>query len=225
MTTTSCSVSNGLRIMAALVALFLLGCQAQTRPPVTTIPQAIQRVLVLPFEDMSALYGKEANVRSPLSGKVFVTGPVPEDGPRLMTQHLLETLKERTGFHVMVPDADLRAGLLSQNPEQPARRLWVESGREMGADGVMAGHLYRFREREGGKFAAKTPASVAFDLFLIRTDTGRILWSRHFDETQVSLSENLFKLETFLKRDGQWITARQMAFAALEEMLQTLRKP
>jgi hypothetical protein len=48
------------------------------------------------------------------------------------------------------------------------------------------------------------------------------LWIGHFDETQRSLSENLFNIGEFLKRKGAWVTVNKMAVSALEDMLQTL---
>jgi len=50
---------------------------------------------------------------------------------------------------------------------------------------------------------------------------GRVLWSGHFNETQRSLSEDLYQLETFIKRKASWITAREMAQAGLEDILDT----
>jgi hypothetical protein len=35
------------------------------------------------------------------------------------------------------------------------------------ADALMVGHVYRFRERVGGGLSAESPASVAFDIYLV----------------------------------------------------------
>ena len=66
---------------------------------------------------------------------------------------------------------------------------------------------------------------MTFDLLLIRVADGRILWSGRFEETQKSLSENLFNLGTFVRRGARWISAEEMAHSGLEQMLQTFPQP
>jgi hypothetical protein len=99
--------------------------------------------------------------------------------------------------------------------------LWIETGRNLGADAVIIGHLYRFRERIGTQYSVEIPASVAFDIHLIDVKDGRLLWSGNFDETQQSLFEDLYQLGTFLRRRGRWITAKELAVSGLEGILDT----
>ncbi len=73
----------------------------------------------------------------------------------------------------------------------------ADRGRRHGADGVLVGFVYRYKERVGKAYGVESPASVAFDIHLIRVADGRTIWSAHFDETQQSLGDNLFKLGSF----------------------------
>jgi hypothetical protein len=57
---------------------------------------------------------------------------------------------------------------------------------------------------------------------MVSATDGRNLWYGTFDETQSALSEDLFKLKTFLKRKGTWVTAEEMAKAGLETLLEKL---
>ncbi|MDY6954621.1 MAG: nucleoid-structuring protein H-NS, partial [Thermodesulfobacteriota bacterium] len=59
------------------------------------------------------------------------------------------------------------------------------------------------------------------DIHLIRVADGRLIWVGHFDETQHSLSEDLFRWKTFLKRGGGWLTAEQLAAFGLQEVMAT----
>jgi TolB-like protein len=104
----------------------------------------------------------------------------------------------------------------------PERDQVIETGNALGAQIVLAGYIYRFRERVGTKYSAESPASAAFDIHLVDVASGRILWTGRFDETQRSLSENLFNIKTFFRRKGGWITVEKMAFSALEDMIQKL---
>jgi hypothetical protein len=119
-----------------------------------------------------------------------------------------------------------RAELLSRdNIEQSERKLILATGRELNADAVLSGYVYRFVDRTGTQYSVETPASVGFDLELIRVRDGRLVWSRRFDETQQTLSDDIMQLNKFIKRKGRWITARDMAVSGLEDILHTLPVP
>jgi TolB-like protein len=184
----------------------------------------IEKILILPFTDMSAVYGENKDVRCPVCGKVFTTGKVSEGAADMLTQQLFTLLNRRKDIQ-LIPSgyaqgvmSDLLAG---SKKELNERDLQIETGRALNADAVLAGYIYRFQERIGTKYSVDLPASVAFDIHLIRVKDGSVLWSGHFDETQKPLSDNLFRLGTFLQRKGRWITAKEMAISGLEDMLQT----
>ena len=99
-----------------------------------------------------------------------------------------------------------------------------EVGRNFGGDAVLVGNIYRWRERDGTNWGVKSPASVAFDLHLLRSRDGSILWSAKFDKTQKGLTENLFDLDTFLASKGRWMTADTLAGVGLKKMLGQIKK-
>ena len=114
--------------------------------------------------------------------------------------------------------------LASSNPTLTDRDIYVQIGKALSADGVLGGHVYRWRERQGTDYAASRPASVAFDLYLMSAGDGMILWKARFDKTQISLSENLLDLQTFLKAKGRWMTADELAEIGLTDFVETLPK-
>ncbi len=189
-------------------------------------PFGIKKILIFPFKDMSAVYGGNVNTRCQLCGNIFMTGKVAEGADRMLTEQLFVFLKDRKDIK-LIPTSQAQgvlSDLLSGNKNSLSERnLLIETGRVLDADAIMAGYIYRFRERIGTKYSVDLPASVAFDIHLIRIADGRLLWSRHFDETQRSLSENLFQLGTFLKRKGRWITAQEMAMSGMETILKSFK--
>lgn len=215
-----------------LCVLFLAGfvaCQSPPPPPRTvTVPPSMDRFLMVTFQNVAAAVGPDQGVRSPLSGQVFVTGEVSREAEGFLTGLALDRLRERASVKLISPDQarDLHSMPLAlSNPDISERDLLVRTGRALEADGVFAGHVYRFRNRLGGKYSVTDPASVAFDLFLLRVSDGRVIWSAFFDETQKALAEDLFQLGQFLERDGQWITADEMARTAMDRMMETLSIP
>jgi hypothetical protein len=84
---------------------------------------------------------------------------------------------------------------------------------------VLETTLKRFRDRIGGEYTAKEPASVAFDFRLIAVPDGRILCSGSFDEVQKSVMENLYNLKSATKRGFTWITAEELMREGLADRL------
>lgn len=111
-------------------------------------------------------------------------------------------------------DGQLEAMLMETqaDPARIARRI----GESTSSDGVLMVHTFRFRQRVASKHQ---PSSVAFDFRLFATATGRTLCSGRFDETQQTLTENLFKIGTWFKRGNKWLTAEQLAREGVMKML------
>jgi hypothetical protein len=182
----------------------------------------IKKILILPFKDMASVYGAGVDGRCPVCGKVFTTGEVANDAADILTENLFDLLKDRKDFE-LIPSSQAQgvmAGLLAGSKQELQERdLQLEIGRALNADAIFVGYIYRFRERVGGEYSVESPASVAFDIHLIRTVDGRILWSAHLDETQRPLSDDLFGIGLFLRRKAKWVTAKEMAISGLKDML------
>ena len=178
-----------LRLAVVATLVFLLGACASQGPVVRKQGNldAIDKVAILPFENMSALHGSGTSVRSPITGRVFVTGPVVNRSDQFLTAQLVTHVGRDTGFRI-IPSRDAAAimdGLSErQGREWPRRRLVARTGQRLGADAVLMGHVYRFRDRTGTGAASESPSSVAFDIYLIDSQKEQILWSAFYDYTQ-----------------------------------------
>jgi len=217
---------TGFAITLLITGLFLLSV-CQSHSAATEVPSSAKRpekLVVLPFKDMASIYGEGVSVRSPLSGKVFMTGKIVQGANEILEQHIISLLRARNDF-ILIPTSQAQGVLygLLKNYENPLsdRNIAVKTGLSLDVDAVILGYIYRFRQRVGKRYSAELPASVAFGIYLIDVETGRILWRGYFDETQRPLSEDLFELGTFLKRKGRWITAKEMAHSALDEIFLT----
>jgi len=173
------------------------------------------KIIVLPFKDTTQIYGEGASARCPLCGRVFITGRVSADATGKLTESLVANLKSREKYKIVI------ISRIGEEHAFPDRKLMIKKGREYNADAVMAGYVYRYEERIGNRYSVKSPASVAFGIHLVSTESGVTIWSGHFDETQRSLSENLFKLKKFIKRKASWITADEMAICGIEDLMGT----
>jgi hypothetical protein len=180
-----------------------------------------EHVLVLPYKNMAWLYGEGVNVRSPLTGKVFMTGPVAEGADRVLTGMLLDALRQETRFQTV--SSSEAPGVLdalqsSSDAQRSPLKSLAQTGRMLNADLVFQGYVYRFKDRVGKDFSAESAASVAFDLYLIDSRAQKVVWSAYFDETQQALTDDLRFIGTFFRRGARWITADEMASEAMTDM-------
>ena len=185
----------------------------------------IHRLLVLPYQDISDIYGENASIRCQLCGKVFTTGQVASRATQFLTKQLNEMLDRASNFE-RIPSSQAQgviSSLLRQGEKElPEMDLYMKTGQALDADGVLVGYVYQFRDRDGSDYSVALPAAVAFHMDMIQVKGGRIVWSGHFNETQRSLSEDLFQLGTFIKRKGRWISAEDLAVYGLEQIFKTL---
>jgi len=220
---------NNLRCLVGIgiiALIFLLSaCKSDIVIPETPVAKSgIKKILILPFKDLSTLYGKNINIRCPLCGNVFSTGDVKAFEVDFFTNRLIAIIKNRHDFELIPPgqaQGAMSLLLMADKTELSERDILVKIGRALYADAVLAGYVYRFKDRVGTRYSVDSPASVAFDIHLIDVSNGSMLWVGHFDETQGSLFENFFKIGTFLRRKGSWITAEEMAVSGLEDVLWT----
>lgn len=184
-------------------------------------PLNMDTLLVVPFHIASERYEVDTTLRCSMCGAVFLAGPVSKGDDTYMTEQLLTYLKTKTSYGLIPPAAaeGVKSKMLEDSIDMPRGEILLEMARKLGTDGVVSGTLFRFRQRVGTRYSVETPASVAFSLYLIRGSDGRLVWDGHFDETQQPLSENLFRLFSFLKGGGGWLTAEQMGRQGLEKAM------
>jgi len=212
-------------ICLAVATLCISGCSLKGEVAGPRIEENldIQSVVVMAFEAAPQGHDMGVSLRCPICGAVFQGGPIKKGADRYMTHQLKQWMKENTSY-ALIPSGTaqrVRSSLVSEEIGMSEHRLIVETGRRLEADAVMTGTIYRFRERVGAALSVDTPASVAFDMHLVRVADGRLIWVGHFDETQHSLSEDLLRWRTFLKRGGGWLTAEALASYGFQEVMAT----
>jgi hypothetical protein len=193
-------------------------------PQETPSSLPLRRVVVSGFHPSIPSDGEAKIVRSPLTGAAFMAEPVSREVARDLTNRLFERLVERGDYELISPDQAnaVYSKLLSSETVLTDAEIFQRMGRVLSADAVLTGYLYRWREREGTDYAVNRPASVAFDLCLISSLDGAVLWKDGFEKTQKSLSENLFDFSTFLKSKGRWMRAQELAAVGLAELVENL---
>lgn len=213
-----------LPVVMVVLVLLTAGCV----PPQATLPDSgaavtVHRVAVLPFQQAMPADAATRKTKGPILLAEIRTDR-PDNSPEKITERLfLEFLKAERRIQIVYPD---RAGAAFQSAasgsfKASADEVFRKVGRDLEADGIVVGYVYRWRERKGLPYSVEKPASVAFDIHLYRADDGALLWRGLFDQTQESLMENMLRISFFFKERGRWLTAEELAAAGMEETCKT----
>ncbi|MBW1782124.1 MAG: hypothetical protein JRL30_15460 [Deltaproteobacteria bacterium] len=215
----------GLLLISLFYLLTIGGCHGGKAPvyPQPPSQHAIKNVVVIGFR--AAISDGEAPdlVRNPITGTAFMSHPVPSDLVKWLTDQLFDMLVTDKTWKLTPPGQ--AKGVVESIVGSDAKvgmsplKLIQEVGKTFGADAVLTGQVYRWKERVGTDFGIESPASVAFDLSLVRPTDGAILWRGNYDKTQKSLFENLFDWNTYVKSKGLWLTAKKLATFGLEKLI------
>ena len=165
-------------------------------------------------------------IRSPVTGSAFLAHPVSVQVTTMMTDELYERLIKDKRWK-MVPPGQARGvfeSILGSDKKMGmgAVEIIEEVGKAFGTDAVLGGNVFRWRDRRGSDYAVDVPASVAFDLWLVRSSDGVVLWKASYDKTQQSLMEDLFDYSTFAESHGKWLTAENLAMIGLRKLFEEM---
>jgi len=205
-----------------LLLLFVLGIvlisniasRAETKPSLAVLPFFIQR-----GEDP----GKGAPC--PICKGVVLRGEIVPGSQNTLTRLLQQKIESTGTFKVLPPEKveEAFSQIERRQFELKPLRSFIQLGKTLDMDFIFIGILFRFEERIGSHIGAEKPASVGFDVHLIRLKDEKMVWTGKFDETQRPLSENLLKIGSFVRRKASWLTAEELSSVGMDEML--LRLP
>ena len=123
---------------------------------------------------------------APLSQLQFNPENVVAICDRVLAGYVQEALQKRHGEKV-IPLSDVRTvfeRIPKNEAEDTPRDLAQKTGHALGADLIIVGTVWKFKERVGGAMGVESPASVAFAIGLIDVTSGRMLWKAAFDKTR-----------------------------------------
>lgn len=149
----------------------------------------------------------------------YLEGNPLNNAAEIVTDLLQEELQKRFGDRVLPLDrVREKYQFLSRDQDATLRSLALELGRQLKVDYVFASNLWRFDERQGTPAGIEKPASVAFAVFMINMEDGKVAWQNVFEKTQRSLTENLFDAPLYIAKGVRWLSARELAAYGVESM-------
>ena len=229
---------------AFLVMSPMVGCAPET-VTVRAVPEfnpfTIQSIAIMPLQSLStpqrAYQGRQNS--SFQGGGMFEYSrsievnapPTPDRGsnktvtvptyvPQKISHMIYTELKQRRGVRWISPEAVLQLEAVLRLNEgtqdsDDVKNISKRVGQRLSVDAVIQGLVRIYRERDGSRIAAN-PAAVGFDLQLIDSKTGDILWVGEFYEEQKPLTEDV---QGFFERGGTFVTAEELAKSGVARLM------
>lgn len=191
------------------LSLFLLAAcsfgpgNLQSRHSTDLETRRIRRIAVVPPSVLSGRSQSKVPLGTTPGGR-----STERDAPEILARTIYSVMAGMPNWQ-MISDSEVREVAQTLPPVSETIGL-RQIGQMVYADAVITGSMQRFRERVGDEWGAKSPASVAFVLELVDVRRGDVIWSARFDETQQSLSENIFALGDISQRGVRWLSAEQL---------------
>jgi hypothetical protein len=211
-----------------LIVLLFTGCRGKlvSTSGTTADMPPIKKLVVFGFRSAIPPGGQPDVYRDPVTGGVNTAEPVPGNVAYYMTELLFNQLSESNAYELATPGT--AKGVFSQIIATDAdARLRVaeilrDVGRSLKGDAVVAGTIHRWRDRLGAEYGVERAASVAFNMYVVDSKDGAVLWRGRFDKTQKSLTENVFDLSVFYRSKGRWLTAEELATIGLDQLVKEM---
>jgi hypothetical protein len=180
----------------------------------------VERLGVMPF--FKGSYGSDisSSLTCPVCELSFDPSNLTPDCDRVLTGFVQDTLQTRYGDK-LIPLVEVMKAY-RQTPKDDFKdtplTLAQRVGKGLSANAMFLGTVWKYKDRIGGTRSVESPASVAFAVYLLEVETGDIVWSKTFAETQRSLFENILRAQSFFDQGAKWLTADELAQAGVKEI-------
>lgn len=214
-------------IAIGLVILALSACRSP-HPSTQTLTgyQAIRfnQVAVMPFLAGRESSGADAQLAHPLDCTMAqfceAANELGGSAEEILTVEMQTALERRLDYRVVPQTRSSRTfdEMPLDRAKDTPRIIAQRFGKATGADHVILGKVWRYREREGDQGQG---ASVGFAVFLVQVDNGRRVWRGRFDRSQSTLLEDLRESRIFFKKGGRWLSARELSRFGIAQVLKS----
>ncbi|MBD5640981.1 MAG: hypothetical protein HDQ91_00995 [Desulfovibrio sp.] len=210
------------RIAAAFICILALAACARQPSGTADVPRLLPqsyRIAVAPFTQ-------------PLNPGQLITGQIPEnqglipqDGLLALDLDLRQTLLSGTRRQYdFIPPQNLAKELDHSRSTGQAGALprWLEYGKAHNAQLLLVPMILNWHEREGSQAGVTSSAHARVEFFLLSIPDKGVMNRSIYEEKQVGLVDNLLTVGDFVKRKGQWVSARDLAVEAMTQAVRDL---
>lgn len=157
----------------------------------------------------------------------LLAGYVPQEGrdmDRSVLTQLDQTLVDTLTAHGVLdylPPANTRqcqeiVTYRNEGERLSALNYWTQVGRCAKVDYLLVPQVLVWKDRKGEDWGATEAASVSLDFYYVDVKAGELAVRKHFEETQLPLSEDLGSAGKFIERGATWVPALRLAQEGIE---------
>lgn len=99
---------------------------------------------------------------------------------------------------------------------------WIQYGKKHEAQLLLVPLVMDWHERQGSQAGVTESAHVRVEFYLINIAEGQIMGRSVFEEKQAGLADNLLSFGDFIKRKGQWVSARELTVDGMRKAIKEL---
>jgi hypothetical protein len=179
-----------------------------------------KKIGVMPFFKGRRSADTGETLTCPICELSFKPENIKDGADREITSYVQETLERRYRDKVIAFDEVSRVyqKIPRDDTKDTPRSLAQKAGEALGADLMIAGTVWRYRDRIQEPMGPGRGASVAFDMYLIEVSGAKTVWKKRFDETQRPLTEDIRGAKGLIKKGARWLSADELARHGVEEV-------
>ena len=179
-----------------------------------------EKIGVLPFFKGRRSTDTDETLICPICELSFKSENIKDGADRAITSYVQEALERRYRDKVIAFDEVSRVfqEIPRDDTKDTPRSLAQKAGEALGADLMIAGTVWRYRDRVRDPMGPGRGASVAFDMYLIEVSGAKTVWKKRFDETQRPLTEDIRGAKKLIKKGARWLSADELARYGVEEV-------
>jgi len=209
-----------------LTILLVYSASAQAAEEAAQTNVHKNRIAVMSFQSLTSEENGGNTVFCPICGIGSASGKILEGAEQTVEEIFVDRLRKVKDIE-LIPSEKVQSvykRISSEKLKEPFIDNLKKVGKELGADYIATGFVYRYVERVGYKYSSEHPASVIFEIHLVKTSDGSAIWRGYFDKTQKSLLEDIFQIASFFKGGAKWVTARQLTEQGMDEVFESFPK-
>ena len=177
------------------------------------------KIAVMPFLKGKRPEDIEEMLNCPLERLSCNQNDLIEDAEKILTRIVQRTVEGRFGEKV-IPLVDVIAAyenIYASTSQKTPGPLAKNLGEALGVDYIFLGNVWRYRDQKDMGSGTPSGASVAFNVFFLRVETGQKIWKATFDQTQRSLTENV-GVKGSVKFGLKWLSANELARLGVKDV-------
>jgi hypothetical protein len=179
-----------------------------------------EKIGVMPFFKGKRSTDTGETVTCPICELSFKSENIKDGAERAITSYVQEALKRRYKDKVIALDEVSRVyqEIPRDDTKDTPRSLAQKAGEALGADLMIVGAVWRYRDRVRDPMGSGRGASVAFEMYLMEVPSGKTAWKAKFDETQRPLTKDIRGSKLLIKTGARWLSADELARYGVEEV-------